>query len=112
MARESMALPHEAVGHNLDSMGLFQQRPSASWGTPAQLMDPATSAGKFYDVLVTIAGYDTSTTPYMVAQQVQGSATTPTAASTPPPTPKRKRSSPPWPQPPRPPPPAGAAPVW
>ena len=73
VARESMALPHEAVGHNLDSMGLFQQRPSASWGTPAQLMDPATSAGKFYDVLITIAGYNTSTTPYMVAQQVQGS---------------------------------------
>lgn len=34
-----------------DSLGLFQQRPSQGWGTQAQIMDPAYSAGKFYDAL-------------------------------------------------------------
>ena len=34
-----------------DSLGLFQQRPSAGWGTQAQILDPKYSAGKFYDSL-------------------------------------------------------------
>lgn len=29
-------------GGDRDSIGLFQQRPSQGWGTPAQLRDPAT----------------------------------------------------------------------
>jgi len=40
-----------------DSIGLFQPRPSQGWGTPAQLRDPAYAAGKFYDKLLTIAGW-------------------------------------------------------
>ncbi len=32
-----------------DSVGLFQQRPSQGWGTPAQIMDPTYSAAKFYE---------------------------------------------------------------
>jgi hypothetical protein len=40
-----------------DSLGLFQQRPSQGWGTPAQLMDPAYAARKFYDKLLTISGW-------------------------------------------------------
>ncbi|QIN79592.1 hypothetical protein GBA65_14885 [Rubrobacter marinus] len=32
-----------------DSLGYFQQRPSAGWGTPEQIMDPAYSLGKFLD---------------------------------------------------------------
>jgi cell wall-associated NlpC family hydrolase len=72
IARESLNFAHDAVGHNLDSMGLFQQRPSAGWGTPAQLMDPATSAGKFYDQLVKVPGYATGD-PATIAQTVQGS---------------------------------------
>ncbi|WUC83869.1 hypothetical protein OHS33_23865 [Streptomyces sp. NBC_00536] len=35
-----------------DSLGLFQQRPSQDWGTPAQIMDPVYSAGIFYDHLL------------------------------------------------------------
>jgi hypothetical protein len=35
-----------------DSLGLFQQRPSQGWGTPAQVQDPVYAAGKFYDGLV------------------------------------------------------------
>ncbi len=41
-----------------DSLGLFQQRPSAGWGTPAQLLDPVYTSTKFYQKLVTVAGWD------------------------------------------------------
>ena len=39
-------------GGDRDSLGLFQQRPSMGWGTPAQIMDPVYAANKFYDGLV------------------------------------------------------------
>ncbi|MGW6710485.1 hypothetical protein ACWGDE_37110 [Streptomyces sp. NPDC054956] len=56
-----------------DSLGLFQQRPSQGWGTPAQIMDPVYSAGIFYDRLAEIKGY--SRLPLTVAaQKVQLSA--------------------------------------
>ncbi len=42
-----------------DSLGLFQQRPSQGWGTPQQIMDPYYAAGKFYEKLVTIRGWQT-----------------------------------------------------
>ncbi|WP_239146025.1 hypothetical protein [Actinoplanes couchii] len=45
------------TGGDRDSVGLFQQRPSQGWGTPAQLHDPAYAAGKFYDRLATVAGW-------------------------------------------------------
>lgn len=41
-----------------DSLGLFQQRPSQGWGTPAQIMDPVYAAGKFFDALVKVVNYD------------------------------------------------------
>jgi cell wall-associated NlpC family hydrolase len=31
-----------------DSLGLFQQRPSAGWGSPAQILDPGYAARAFY----------------------------------------------------------------
>ena len=34
-----------------DSLGLFQQRPSAGWGTPAQILRPAYAAGAFLHAL-------------------------------------------------------------
>lgn len=40
-----------------DSLGLFQQRPTAGWGTPAQIMDPVYAASKFYERLVEISGW-------------------------------------------------------
>ncbi len=56
-----------------DSLGLFQQRPSQGWGTPEKIMDPAYSAGLFYDHLVEIPGYqDLELTD--AAQRVQRSA--------------------------------------
>ncbi|HET9653742.1 MAG TPA: NlpC/P60 family protein [Kineosporiaceae bacterium] len=56
-----------------DSVGLFQQRPSAGWGSVAQLTDPPTSAGKFYDALVQVSGWQ-SMAVTEAAQAVQRSA--------------------------------------
>lgn len=40
-----------------DSLGLFQQRPSMGWGTPAQVTDPVYATNAFYDALEKIDGY-------------------------------------------------------
>jgi hypothetical protein len=56
-----------------DSLGLFQQRPSQGWGTPEQVQDPAYAAGKFYDHLVTVPGWDTGDLT-TIADSVQRSA--------------------------------------
>ncbi|NVM97004.1 hypothetical protein [Arthrobacter wenxiniae] len=42
---------------DLDSVGLFQQRPSQDWGTAAQIMDPVYSATAFYNALEKVSGY-------------------------------------------------------
>ena len=55
-----------------DSLGLFQQRPSQGWGTPAQVQDPVYAAGKFYDGLVQVPGWETGRLTE-VAQEVQRS---------------------------------------
>ena len=41
-----------------DSLGLFQQRPSSGWGTPAQVRDPVYASTKFYEKLKTIEGWE------------------------------------------------------
>lgn len=58
---------------DLDSLGLFQQRPSQGWGTVAQILDPTYAAGKFYDRLVTVAGWEDMPV-WQAAQRVQASA--------------------------------------
>jgi hypothetical protein len=40
-----------------DSLGLFQQRPSQGWGTPAQLLDPQYAASAFYGRLAEVQGW-------------------------------------------------------
>jgi murein DD-endopeptidase MepM/ murein hydrolase activator NlpD len=56
-----------------DSLGLFQQRPSQGWGTPAQLMDPVYAATAFYRALLRVPGWqDLPLTE--AAQAVQRSA--------------------------------------
>lgn len=56
-----------------DSLGLFQQRPSAGWGTPEQILDPIHAATQFYNHLTAIPGW--ATLPLTVAAQtVQRSA--------------------------------------
>lgn len=68
----SMQMPHDAVGYDHDSVGLFQQRNNGAWGTTADRMDPAKSAGMFYDQLVK-ADYNTGDAGAH-AQRVQRSA--------------------------------------
>ncbi len=53
-----------------DSVGLFQQRPSQGWGPKVQLLDPVYAAGKFYDALVKVAGWQKMTLT-KAAQSVQ-----------------------------------------
>ncbi|MHB1473004.1 MAG: hypothetical protein ACYDDU_04060 [Dermatophilaceae bacterium] len=56
-----------------DSLGLFQQRPSQGWGTPAQILDPVYATNKFYDALIKIDGYQAMEIT-KVAQEIQRSA--------------------------------------
>ncbi|MFC9327935.1 C40 family peptidase [Kitasatospora sp. NPDC057015] len=44
-------------GGDRDSLGLFQQRPSQGWGTPAQLQDPVYASTAFYKALLQVAGW-------------------------------------------------------
>lgn len=44
---ESFDAPHDGAGSDHDSLGVLQQRPSAAWGTAAELMDPAYAARAF-----------------------------------------------------------------
>jgi hypothetical protein len=45
------------AGGDRDSIGLFQQRPSQNWGTPAQISDPRYAAGAFYAALLKVRGW-------------------------------------------------------
>lgn len=60
-------------GGDRDSVGLFQQRPSQGWGTPAQLQDPVYAANKFYDKLLTVPDWQQLPLTF-AAQAVQHSA--------------------------------------
>jgi hypothetical protein len=55
-----------------DSLGLFQQRPSQGWGTPAQLMDPVFASTRFLQALITIPGWQ-GLPLTTIAQDVQAS---------------------------------------
>ncbi|MBB5874623.1 cell wall-associated NlpC family hydrolase [Allocatelliglobosispora scoriae] len=65
--------PHLGDRNDHDSIGLFQQRPSQGWGTAAQLADPAYQAGKFYDKLLAVPGWQQMPLT-RAAQAVQRSA--------------------------------------
>lgn len=69
---ESLNYPYDAIGSDHDSVGLFQQRNNGAWGTTADRMDPAKSAGMFYDRLDD-QDYNQGD-PGAHAQRVQGSA--------------------------------------
>lgn len=81
---ESLTYPHDAVGSDNDSLGLFQQRPSIPWGTVAELMDGAYNCRAFFGGptgpnagsvpgLLDISGWE-SMSYGEAAQRVQGSA--------------------------------------
>ncbi|MFE2882356.1 heavy metal transporter [Streptomyces graminifolii] len=42
---------------DLDSLGLFQQRPSQGWGTKKEILDPTYAAGVFYEHLAKVNDY-------------------------------------------------------
>lgn len=68
---ESFNFPHDGVGYDHDSVGIFQQR-QAGWGTLAQRMNARGSAGLFYNRL---AQFDyNSMDDGAAAQKVQVSA--------------------------------------
>jgi len=56
-----------------DSLGLFQQRPSQGWGTPAELQDPVYATNAFYDELAEVPDYRRLEIT-VAAQRVQRSA--------------------------------------
>jgi hypothetical protein len=72
---ESLAMPHDGVGQDHGSVGLFQQQPggvpgsTANWGTTAQCMTPATSAVLFLRALSRVNWQ--SMTNWQAAQRVQ-----------------------------------------
>jgi len=68
----SLQLPHEAVGSDHGSLGIFQQQ-WPWWGSVGDLMDPATSAGLFYTALSGVAGWQGMPVT-VAAQRVQNSA--------------------------------------
>lgn len=62
-------------GGHLDSAGLFQQRPSAGWGSYGQVTNPLYSARKFYTEMLEDVGSAWRRLPLtVVAQDVQVSA--------------------------------------
>ena len=77
----SVSLPNDGVAPgDWDSIGLFQGRLSAGWGGTGpieaqvrNLLDPTYTAGRFYDQLETVEGWQTME-PTLAAQAVQRSA--------------------------------------
>lgn len=58
---------------DLDSVGLFQQRPSMDWGDEEELLDPVFASGAFYDELIAVPDY-ARLPVFEAAQAVQRSA--------------------------------------
>jgi hypothetical protein len=76
---KSLALPHDAVGNDGYSVGIFQQQVRDTgngwwWGDEKTCMGVESSAGLFYDRLVKLPYNGDSKTPGAFAQQIQGSA--------------------------------------
>ena len=69
---ESMSIPHDNVGSDHMSVGVFQQQVNM-WGTAPELMNIDTATNKFYDALAAVKSRDTMTIP-QAAQTVQRSA--------------------------------------
>ena len=57
---------------NAGSLGLFQQRSAAGWGTAAEELDPADATAMFVQQLIALPGWQTMA-PWLAAQAVQRS---------------------------------------
>jgi LysM repeat protein len=77
--QRSLQLPHDRIGWDHGSVGLFQQQvggapdSTANWGTTDELMNAVTSTGKFLDALGPLSSWQHKTN-WMAAQDVQRSA--------------------------------------
>lgn len=69
---ESLKFPHDGLGYDHDSTGVFQQRANGAWGTVRDRMTPHLAAGMFYKQLAK-ANYNEGD-PGAHAQRVQVSA--------------------------------------
>jgi hypothetical protein len=70
---ESLAIPHDKVGSDNKSVGIFQQQSGTFgtfWGTVSQCMDPKYAASRFFQELVKNPNYATGD-PGAEAQRVQ-----------------------------------------
>ncbi|MEU4641922.1 peptidase M23 [Micromonospora sp. NPDC023814] len=54
---ESQNYPHQGIGWDHDSVGLFQQRSSSGWGEVGQLMDPEFATRQFLAALAQVPGW-------------------------------------------------------
>lgn len=70
---KSLDYPHDAVGHDHDSVGPFQQR-VGMWGDVEDLMKVAFQAGQFYAEMENKGGYDGGDKGAFISS-VQGNAT-------------------------------------
>lgn len=70
---ETLKYPHERIGSDSKSSGLFQQQPPW-WGTAAERMDPTASARMFFEALRKLDYNNTSRSPGRYAQDVQRSS--------------------------------------
>jgi hypothetical protein len=64
---------HNLHSGDLDSLGLFQQRPSQGWGTPEEILTPSYAASAFFEHLARIDGWESAPVT-VAAQAVQRSA--------------------------------------
>jgi hypothetical protein len=64
---------HDLTHGDRDSVGLFQQRPSQGWGTPAQLVDTTYASDAFLRALSRVSGWAFMSVAE-AAQRVQHSA--------------------------------------
>jgi hypothetical protein len=64
---------HDPNYGDRDSVGVFQQRPSAGWGPASKLINPVYASTKFFRALAGVSGYQQMPV-YRAAQAVQHSA--------------------------------------
>lgn len=70
---ESLSFPHDAVGSDGSSVGIYQQSDNGAWGSVADRMDPYKSAEMFFNTLKDVSGWE-GMDKGAAAQAVQRSA--------------------------------------
>ena len=76
-------------------LGVFAQRPSPRWGTPAQILNPAAATDSFYTALVALPGWDTLP-PGAAAAAIQSDRARDAGSAGPSGTPRRRPRRPRW----------------